>query len=379
MKYRRMVTREVPPSTNSSFWGNGRMQQAPLLSSQSSFDEVRALTIGKRTDSSGKSVTNDPKRWLPLASSLKRLAKLVQLQINYVEGTSTHNASLPNFLVSSCLQENNSGEIEYNFGSDAHFDHLEQLPVIPSRKENKMMLDTTPQKGGRKKASRIHASTPKKVTVRSRKTTYLNPEDIPAIKSTVRLVVQRLRDYRLGVRKGYRGRPDSRGAPGSFKCPVYSTNTLHPRLTSLAEDCTDITLLPWRLSLTNTTDWMVLFSKSSGTVWSFSSLCKFVRRLAIWVRAAETSRPKPIRNVVTNVNRKGYSSTAIYNFAMDRLQRTHLPTADSVLERRGKQNGNLDVSAARTQIASLLTNLQRLENDHTVPEDLLKSTIQSSP
>ncbi|KAH3803062.1 hypothetical protein DPMN_156761 [Dreissena polymorpha] len=57
---------------------------------------------------------------------------------------------------------------------------------------------------------------------------------------------------------------------------------------------------------------------------------------------------------------------------MDRLQRTHLPTADSVLERvsitlrdvqRGKQNGNLDVSAARTQIASLLTNLQRLEND----------------
>ncbi|KAH3818368.1 hypothetical protein DPMN_119976 [Dreissena polymorpha] len=90
-------------------------------------------------------------------------------------------------------------------------------------------------------------------------------------------------------------------------------------------------------------------------------------------------RPKPIRNVVTNVNRKGLSSTAIYNFAMDRLQRTHLPTADSVLERRGKQNGNLDVSAARTQIASLLTNLQRLENDHTVPDDLLKSTIQSSP
>ncbi|KAH3692911.1 hypothetical protein DPMN_193247 [Dreissena polymorpha] len=73
---------------------------------------------------------------------------------------------------------------------------------------------------------------------------------------------------------------------------------------------------------------------------------------------------------------------------MDRLQRTHLPTADSVLERvsitlrdvqRGKQNGNLDVSAARTQIASLLTNLQRLENDHTVPDDLLKSTEEHHP
>ncbi|KAH3870530.1 hypothetical protein DPMN_033719 [Dreissena polymorpha] len=30
--------------------------------------------------------------------------------------------------------------------------------------------------------------------------------------------------------RGYRKRPDSRGAPGSFKCPVYSTDTLHPRL-----------------------------------------------------------------------------------------------------------------------------------------------------
>ncbi|KAH3859903.1 hypothetical protein DPMN_102724 [Dreissena polymorpha] len=40
----------------------------------------------------------------------------------------------------------------------------------------------------------------------------------------------------VGVRAGYRGRPDSRGAPGSFKCPMYSTDTLHPRLTSLAED-----------------------------------------------------------------------------------------------------------------------------------------------
>ncbi|KAH3865646.1 hypothetical protein DPMN_028688 [Dreissena polymorpha] len=36
--------------------------------------------------------------------------------------------------------------------------------------------------------------------------------------------------------RGYSKRPDSRGAPGSFKCPVYSTDTLHPRLTSLAED-----------------------------------------------------------------------------------------------------------------------------------------------
>ncbi|KAH3825194.1 hypothetical protein DPMN_127067 [Dreissena polymorpha] len=27
----------------------------------------------------------------------------------------------------------------------------------------------------------------------------------------------------------FTGRPDSRGAPGSFKCPVYSSDTLHPQ------------------------------------------------------------------------------------------------------------------------------------------------------
>ncbi|KAH3853739.1 hypothetical protein DPMN_096271 [Dreissena polymorpha] len=44
------------------------------------------------------------------------------------------------------------------------------------------------------------------------------------------------RELLVGVGAGYRKRPDSRGAPGSFKCPVYSTDTLHPCLTSLAED-----------------------------------------------------------------------------------------------------------------------------------------------
>ncbi|KAH3768685.1 hypothetical protein DPMN_169904 [Dreissena polymorpha] len=45
--------------------------------------------------------------------------------------------------------------------------------------------------------------------------------------------------------RGYRKRPDSRGAPGSFKCPVYSTDTLHPRLTSLAEDILVHSVILW--------------------------------------------------------------------------------------------------------------------------------------
>ncbi|KAH3888096.1 hypothetical protein DPMN_012121 [Dreissena polymorpha] len=37
-----------------------------------------------------------------------------------------------------------------------------------------------------------------------------------------------LRATTVEFRAGYRKRPDSRGAPGSFKCPVYSTDTLRP-------------------------------------------------------------------------------------------------------------------------------------------------------
>ncbi|KAH3783157.1 hypothetical protein DPMN_161085 [Dreissena polymorpha] len=50
------------------------------------------------------------------------------------------------------------------------------------------------------------------------------------------VVLSAPREVLVGVRAGYRQRPDSRGVPGSFKCPVYSTDTLHPLLTSLAED-----------------------------------------------------------------------------------------------------------------------------------------------
>ena len=60
------------------------------------------------------------------------------------------------------------------------------------------------------------------------------------------------REMSVGFRAGYRKRPASRGATGSFKCPVYSTDTLHPFLTSLADDIlvhgvsigTNINLLP---------------------------------------------------------------------------------------------------------------------------------------
>ena len=50
-----------------------------------SFDQVRDLTIGKMSSVSiTGQTTKDPKRWLPPESAIRRLADIVQLQIDYL-------------------------------------------------------------------------------------------------------------------------------------------------------------------------------------------------------------------------------------------------------------------------------------------------------
>ncbi|KAH3815462.1 hypothetical protein DPMN_143985 [Dreissena polymorpha] len=61
-----------------------------------------------------------------------------------------------------------------------------------------------------------------------------------------------------GVDTAWKRRPDSRGAPGSFKCPVYSTDTLHPRLTSLAEDLLVLNVLKFNIVEKGLHDWLVV-------------------------------------------------------------------------------------------------------------------------
>ena len=64
------------------------------------YNNVRALTIGKTEDPSRKGGfnTNDPRRWLPPESAIANIAELFQLQIEYMETAGTHNAVLPSFI-----------------------------------------------------------------------------------------------------------------------------------------------------------------------------------------------------------------------------------------------------------------------------------------
>lgn len=71
---------------------------------------------------------------------------------------------------------------------------------------------------------------------------------------------------------------------------------------------------------------------------------------------------------------------------MDRLQRSHHPTTDSVLQRvsrvlrniqRKGECGTLDHASAKRELTDLLTNLSRLEGNNSLPEDQLKQAIRS--
>ena len=123
------------------------------------FNDVQALTIAKNKDEMQQSGfrTNDPRKWLPPETALSCLCDLVQLQVLYLETAGHHSAFLPAFLGTSCLQKNSSGEIEYNFGPDAHFKTFKDLPDhnlikrSTSKKEKKRQPKSTPQRGARRK------------------------------------------------------------------------------------------------------------------------------------------------------------------------------------------------------------------------------------
>ena len=119
------------------------------------YDDIRALTIGRREDKASKGgyTTKDPRKWLPPETAINRLGELVQ--IDYLQNAGIHEAVNPNFLLSNTLKQNSSGEIEYDFGPDSRFASFEELPCYQPDKrkqgKRKRQMNYTPQKGMRRK------------------------------------------------------------------------------------------------------------------------------------------------------------------------------------------------------------------------------------
>lgn len=124
------------------------------------YEEERAITIAKTKDKSKKSgyKHTDPRKWLPPQSAVERFADLIQLQIEYLQSASFHDHRMPNFRECKCLKENASGEIEYDFGEESHFQSVDDLPCVTVKSQKRSSQDT-PQGGARRK--RQLTSTPK--------------------------------------------------------------------------------------------------------------------------------------------------------------------------------------------------------------------------
>lgn len=91
---------------------------------------------------------------MPPESALRRVVQLVDFQLQYLITAGDSGAKLPDFLSRECLKRTENGDIEYDFGPDAHV-----LSVLDVQSE-KRQSDHTPQKGRRKK--RMLTSTPTK-------------------------------------------------------------------------------------------------------------------------------------------------------------------------------------------------------------------------
>lgn len=113
------------------------------------FDTVRQATIQMRHSSQQ---VRHPQQWMPPESALRRVVQLVDFQLQYLLIAGDSGADLPDFLSKECLKRTDDGEIEYDFGPEAH--------MTLSFPSNKRQNQSTPQKGQRKK--RQLTSTPKK-------------------------------------------------------------------------------------------------------------------------------------------------------------------------------------------------------------------------
>ena len=97
--------------------------------------------------------------WLPPRSCLERLANLVKMQIQYLNTAGKHDASLPDLSECTCIKKNMSGEVEYDFGPECHFDSIDDLPELESVEDSyKRKLNYTPLSGAQRK--RYLTSTP---------------------------------------------------------------------------------------------------------------------------------------------------------------------------------------------------------------------------
>ena len=129
------------------------------------FEEVRQKSMFSSVQRKNDSKYRNPKLWMPPSSALMKVAKIITLQIEYLQTVGCPAAKLPAFLTSGCFVKDDLGNVEYNFGEETFQDvtPMTVQNVSSKRKAN----DLTPRKD--KSAKKQLTSTPKKSKESSRR------------------------------------------------------------------------------------------------------------------------------------------------------------------------------------------------------------------
>jgi hypothetical protein len=92
------------------------------------FDEVCQVTIQLQNAKKGQK-TRNPQSWMPPASVLQQLGKLVNCQVKYLFTAGDPVSPLPDFLTEGCLKKTEKGNIEYDLGPDSYIGDIEDMLV----------------------------------------------------------------------------------------------------------------------------------------------------------------------------------------------------------------------------------------------------------
>ena len=88
---------------------------------------------------------------MPQTTAMENVAKLLNLQLQYLLTAGTHDAPLPDFIHSGCLKRTLTGEVEYDLGPDVFA--KDPMETIQDSKftSKKRKATNTVQKGQRRK------------------------------------------------------------------------------------------------------------------------------------------------------------------------------------------------------------------------------------
>lgn len=113
-----------------------------------------------------------PAAWMPPKSALLKVVQLINCHIAYMMTVSEHGATLPDFSKYECLEKDDKGAVQYNFGTDVKVENVQSLLPLSEDDLKAIMVEASKT---RQKRPRSTTTTPVKPRRRKRRPLMSTP------------------------------------------------------------------------------------------------------------------------------------------------------------------------------------------------------------